>query len=416
MRSILAAPTIAAFIAALLAFTVAITGVRRRAIPGGTEFSLMMCAVFVWALTSGLGSAATSVSHKVVFAVLSYAGSINVAPLFLLFALRYRKHSWKPAWWQIAGLWLIPVATLVLAATNQWHRLIWTGFTPGLVPGSIAFVHGPWFYIAVAYYAALGVVAAVILARAAWQAQRLFIGQTVTLLVGLLVPWVFSALFVLPIDFLPGVDLPPIGFAVTGILVLVGMRRFKLLDLVPVARHFLVESMADGLLVLDAWDRVVDVNPAARALVGTAVEVIGRRVDEIPGPLGAATSRLRARAVDHIELSLPGDPPRYVDIRLSPLRDRDGSASGGVMVIHDLSQRREMELEREKLIAELQAALVDIKTLRGLLPICASCKKIRDDKGSWAGLERYIMAHSDAQFSHEICPDCMRKLYPDLAE
>ena len=236
------------------------------------------------------------------------------------------------------------------------------------------------------------------------------------LLVGLLVPWIFSAFYVLPISPFPGLDLPPIGFAITGILVMTGMRRFQLLDVVPVARHFLVESMADGLLVLDAWDRVVDVNPAARALMGNSAEVIGRRVDEVPGPLGAAIAGLRQHAADHAEMSLPGDPPRYIDLHLSPLLDRDGSTSGRVLVIHDLSERRARELDREELITELQAALGDIKTLRGLLPICASCKKIRDDKGSWGGLERYIMDHSDAQFSHDLCPDCMRKLYPDLVK
>jgi PAS domain S-box-containing protein len=412
------APAIAAFIAALTAIAVAVMGLRRRAIPGATAFSLMMCAVLVWALTSGLASAATGVDRKVFFAVAGYAGSGNVAPLFLLFALRYRKHSWKPAWWQLALLWLIPATTLALAATNRWHGLIWTSFTPGPVLGSnvLIFDHGPWFFVAVAYYAILGVLAAITLGRAAWQAQRMFVRQTVILLVGLLVPWIFSAIYILPISPFPGLDLPPIGFAITGLLVMGGMRRFQLLDVVPVARHFLVESMADGLLVLDAWDRVVDVNPTARALLGSAAEVIGRRVDEVPGPLGAAIAGLREQAVDHVEMSLPGDPGRYIDMRLSPLRDRDGSTSGSVLVIHDLSERRALELEREKLITELQTALGDIKTLRGLLPICASCKKIRDDKGSWEGLERYIMDHSDAQFSHDICPDCMRKLYPDLAE
>lgn len=418
MGYVLAAPALIAFIAALLALVVAIMGLRRRAIPGGTEFSLMMCAVFVWALTSGLGSAATGVERKVFLAVAGYAGSINVAPLFLLFALRYRKHSWKPTWWQLAVLWLIPAATLALAATNRWHRLIWTSFTPSPVSGSniLIFGHGPWFFVAVAYYAILGVLAAITIGRAAWRAQRMFVRQTVILLAGLLVPWIFSAIYILPISPFPGLDLPPIGFALTGLLVIEGMRRFHLLDVVPVARHFLVESMADGLLVLDAWDRVVDVNPTARALMGHAVEVIGRRVEEVPGPLGAAIAGLRDQAVEHVEMSLPGDPERYIDMRLSPLLDRDGSASGSVLVIHDLSERRALELEREKLITELRAALGDIKTLRGLLPICASCKKIRDDKGSWRGLERYIMDHSDAQFSHDICPDCMRKLYPDLAE
>ncbi len=413
----LAAPVMVAFIAALLALVVVIMGWRRRAIPGATEFSLMMCAVFVWALSSGIGSAAIGEDRKVFLAVMGYVGSSNVSPLCLLFALRYRKHSWKPTWWQLAALWLIPVATLVLAATNRWHGLIWTGFTPGPVPGSniLIFGHGPWFFVAVAYYAVLGVLAAITIGWAAWRAQRMFVRQTVILLAGLLVPWIFSVIYILPISPFPGLDLPPLGFAITGLLVIVGMRRFQLLDVVPVARHFLVESMADGLLVLDASNRVVDVNPTARSLMGGMAEIVGRPVDEVPGPLGAAIAGLREQTVDHVEMSLPGDPGRYIDMRLSPLLDRDGSTSGSVLVIHDLSERRALELEREKLITELQAALGDIKTLRGLLPICASCKKIRDDKGSWSGLERYITDHTDAQFSHDICPDCMRKLYPDLA-
>jgi hypothetical protein len=68
--------------------------------------------------------------------------------------------------------------------------------------------------------------------------------------------------------------------------------------------------------------------------------------------------------------------------------------------------------EREQLIEELQAALAEIKTLRGLIPICSSCKKIRDDKGYWSRIEEYIQNHTDAQFSHGICPDCAKILYP----
>jgi hypothetical protein len=222
MRYALDAPAISAFVAAFMAVAVAVMGLHRRAIPGAPAFSLMMCAVFVWALTSGLGSAATRVEAKVFFAVAGYAGSGNVAPLFLLFALRYRKHSWKPRWWQLVLLWLIPAATLGLAATNSRHGLIWTNFTSGPVLGSsiLIFHHGPWFFVAVAYYALLGVLAAITLGRAAWRAQRMFVRQTVILLVGLLVPWIFSAIYILPISPFPGLDLPPIGFAITGLLVM----------------------------------------------------------------------------------------------------------------------------------------------------------------------------------------------------
>ena len=75
-----------------------------------------------------------------------------------------------------------------------------------------------------------------------------------------------------------------------------------------------------------------------------------------------------------------------------------------------------MEAEREQLIAKLQDALDTIKTLSGLIPICASCKKIRDDKGYWQAVEQYIEQHSDAEFTHGICPECLRKLYPEYAD
>jgi PleD family two-component response regulator len=77
-------------------------------------------------------------------------------------------------------------------------------------------------------------------------------------------------------------------------------------------------------------------------------------------------------------------------------------------------ERKKLEIEREKLIKQLQEALEKIKTLKGLLPICSFCKKIRDDKGYWNQIEVYVREHSDADFSHSICPDCAKKYYPKL--
>ena len=71
--------------------------------------------------------------------------------------------------------------------------------------------------------------------------------------------------------------------------------------------------------------------------------------------------------------------------------------------------------EQQDLIDRLHEALTSIKTLKGMLPICASCKKVRDDKGYWNQIEEYVSAHSDAEFSHGICPDCVRKLYPQYS-
>ncbi len=82
----------------------------------------------------------------------------------------------------------------------------------------------------------------------------------------------------------------------------------------------------------------------------------------------------------------------------------------------EIKERILAEEEREKLIKKLQKALAEIKTLQGIIPICASCMKIRDDKGMWKRVEAYVEAHSEAQFSHGTCPDCTKKHYPDFVD
>ncbi len=107
---------------------------------------------------------------------------------------------------------------------------------------------------------------------------------------------------------------------------------------------------------------------------------------------------------------------RFVESSVSLLRDLKGERIGFRGIVRDITERKLAEEEREKLIHEIQDALAQIKKLSGLLPICASCKKIRDDKGYWNQIESYIRDHSEAEFSHGICPDCMKKLYPDFAD
>lgn len=93
--------------------------------------------------------------------------------------------------------------------------------------------------------------------------------------------------------------------------------------------------------------------------------------------------------------------------------NQDGKALRGIGTIQDITVRKNAEKEREKIIKELQNALEEVKTLQGFIPICASCKKIRDDKGYWSQLENYIETHYDAAFSHSMCPECSDKLYGD---
>ncbi len=83
-------------------------------------------------------------------------------------------------------------------------------------------------------------------------------------------------------------------------------------------------------------------------------------------------------------------------------------------IIRDITLRKQLELEREKLVLDLQGALAKVEQLSGLLPICASCKKIRDEKGGWNQIEMYIREHSKAEFTHSICPECAKRLHPEF--
>ena len=104
---------------------------------------------------------------------------------------------------------------------------------------------------------------------------------------------------------------------------------------------------------------------------------------------------------------------RHFVVTATPYLDNDNNLIGIIETFQDITQRQQLEDEREELIQNLQSEQEKVRTLSGFLPICASCKKIRDDKGYWNQIESYIKDHSEAEFSHSICPECAEKLYGD---
>jgi hypothetical protein len=112
------------------------------------------------------------------------------------------------------------------------------------------------------------------------------------------------------------------------------------------------------------------------------------------------------------EILNPKDGRTYI-VSHSPIFHKNDSISK-MTIFRDITQRKLIEKERKDLIKGLINALDQVKQLSGMLPICSSCKKIRDDKGYWNKIESYISDHSEAKFSHGICPECAKKLYPDI--
>ncbi len=124
------------------------------------------------------------------------------------------------------------------------------------------------------------------------------------------------------------------------------------------------------------------------------------------------------------EVFATGQPVRFedepdgktIDNSAYPVLDARGVVVAAAIIGVDITERKLYEREREKLIADLQKAVAEIRTLHGILPICASCKKIRDDAGAWHQMEAYIRDHTDAEFSHGLCAECAQKLYPGFVQ
>jgi PAS domain S-box-containing protein len=109
----------------------------------------------------------------------------------------------------------------------------------------------------------------------------------------------------------------------------------------------------------------------------------------------------------------PSGEERIINVKLEVITDENGKPFKLNGISLDITERKRAEEERERLIKELRDAIAQVKTLSGMLPICSSCKKIRDDQGYWNQIEVYISEHSQTAFSHSICPECAKKLYPE---
>jgi PAS domain S-box-containing protein len=184
------------------------------------------------------------------------------------------------------------------------------------------------------------------------------------------------------------------------------------------------QTASDAIISADSHGRIVFWNTAATAIFGYAFEeaegqpvmmIMPERFRRpVTPPLtqwfAGEETKVTGRTVEATGLRKDG---REFPVEFSMatwLSDEQVFATG---ILRDISQRKQAEAERERLILQLKTALADVKTLTGIIPICAGCKKIRDDKGYWNQVEQYIQTHSLARFSHGLCPDCLVRLYPE---
>ena len=185
----------------------------------------------------------------------------------------------------------------------------------------------------------------------------------------------------------------------------------------------ILNSMNDAVSLINTDDlSIIDVNRAFLEQYGLSKEyTLGRPCYEVTHnqqepcgfpndicPLKKTVREGRTAHAEHIHFLQDGSKT-FVEITTSPIMNESKKVKQVVHISRNITIRKQAEEEREKLIGELQKALSEIKTLRGLLPICMNCHKIKTEHGSWNKLETYISKHSDAEFTHGICPECFKK-------
>jgi PAS domain S-box-containing protein len=328
----------------------------RRGVPGGTAFGWMMAAVALWSVTSAIHTLVDDRELRIIISKFQYFGIAPIGVLWLLFTTQYSRIAWPARRVLQVAVWIVPVTTLLLAVTNEQHHLYWSSIDEvnTNVGTRLVYRGGPWYWIHAGYSYALILIGTATLVRGLRRFPPPYRRQTALIIVGALVPWIGNLLYLsgrLPAI---GLDLTPILFTASGACFTWGIYRFRLFGLVPVARDMVVDSMQDGVIVLDAQRRLVGLNAAAERYTGASLAGLGHPIEEVVTWWNEAVDEDRPLAEGQPAIVKVEPGPRYFEVKVSAVRDSQQRFVGWLVIVHDISNRRRNEAERYAFDRRLQ--------------------------------------------------------------
>ncbi|HPH96280.1 MAG TPA: diguanylate cyclase [Anaerolineaceae bacterium] len=348
---------------ALISAIMAVYAWRRREVAGAQVFAVFLLDVAAWSVLTGLLELSRSPEIALIFYKLRYIGIATVPVLLLIFCLQFFQRQQRFPLWAILLLFAFPIATEVVI----WCRFDWfvEQVTFKVVDGLTLIKQdtvAPWFLVHMLYSQVVSFSVLILLGFEILRASHIYRWQAVALLASAIPPIVvaaFMATFVNP----SFAHLVPVTFFLTGIITGWALFRYRLLDLVPAAQDMLIGLMSDGLLVFDSRRRIVEINPAAEALLDlSAARAIGKTPAQLPTPADSLLERFLALPDGRSETSIgAGEALRHLDVRLTTIQDARGQASGRLLVLRDITDLTNAMQRLENQLFEIQALQEELK-------------------------------------------------------
>ena len=326
--------------AGIVALGVAGYAWSRRGISGASTLAFLALAVGDWAIGYALEIAGADISTKVFWAKFEYIGVTTIPLLWLIFSYNYFNQNRQMTIPVIAALAVIPLATLVLVFTTEFHGLIWSRYFVSQVGGFsfLGVVHGFWFWVYWIYSNLLLACGMYLIINSIRHKHGLYRGQIFALVVAVIAPWIGNIAYVSGATLFANFDLTPFGLTITVVLTTWAIFHYQLINLAPVAREAVIEAMQDGVIVIDSQGRIVDINPAAARMIGVSVsQTVGKAAREVFSPWPSLFEKFRNTREGRQEVVVgKGEARRHFEVTFSPLYDPQDNFAGRVILLRAL--------------------------------------------------------------------------------
>jgi signal transduction histidine kinase/PAS domain-containing protein len=269
-------------VSSLVSFFVSFLAWIKKRERGAAELSMMMMCAGIWALFVIFETAALSIELKIFWSKVAYIGALSTPVLYFIFVLKLTGRDSYINRRSVLYLFIVPIIMFLLTLTNNYHNLVWEGYAPiSQATNLTQYHHGIAFWIGnVAYNYLLFAISTIYLFRFIFVHISSYRVQAIYVFFAAFFPWVSSIVYIGGFNPIPGFDLVPLSMVVSGVFLSLAIFRSKLLDLAPVARETLLETLGDGILVLDKYNRVQDINNSARIFLGVEGKSVTGKVIE----------------------------------------------------------------------------------------------------------------------------------------